>query len=137
MITSELKNIIRTETSIDLDNKKTLICRDRDFVEARAIYYKLLREYTNMTYFKIGKTVNKNHATVLHAANNFDWWLKQDEGLLNVYTKIKERFRNYLGYEKADKKLEYNLERLLENYIDLKKQYEELKDKYQTNSLID
>ena len=137
MITSELKNIIKVETSIDLDNKKTLLCRDRDFVEARAIYYKLLREYTNMTYFKIGKTVNKNHATVLHAANNFDWWLKQDEGLLNVYTKIKERFRNYLGYEKADKKLEYNLERLLENYIDLKKQYEELKDKYQTNSLLD
>ena len=137
MITSELKNIIKVETSIDLDNKKTLLCRDRDFVEARAMYYKLLREYTNMTYFKIGKTVNKNHATVLHAANNFDWWLKQDEGLLNVYTKIKERFRNYLGYEKADKKLEYNLERLLENYIDLKKQYEELKDKYQTNSSLD
>ena len=45
MITSELKNIIRTETSIDLDNKKTLICRDRDFVEARAIYYKLIRTY--------------------------------------------------------------------------------------------
>ena len=129
MITSELKNIIRTETSIDLDNKKTLHCRERDFTEARAMYYKLLRKYTNMTYAKIGKSVNKNHATVLHACNSFDWWTKQDEGLLNVYTKVKEKFSNYLGYEKTDKKLEYNLERLLDNYIDLKKQYETLRDR--------
>lgn len=128
MITKELKNIIRHETNIDLDNKETLLCRDRDFIEARAMYYKLLRKYTNMTYTKIGKSVSKNHATILHACNNFDWWLKQDEGLLNVYTKVKEKFSDYLGYEKVDKKLEYNLERLFENYIDLKKQYEILKE---------
>lgn len=128
MITKELKNIIRRETNIDLENKETLLCRDRDFIEARAMYYKLLRKYTNMTYTKIGKSVSKNHATILHACNNFDWWLKQDEGLLNVYTKVKEKFSDYLGYEKVDKKLEYNLERLFENYIDLKKQYEILKE---------
>jgi hypothetical protein len=137
MITSELKRIIKDETNIDLENEHTLICRDRDFVEARAMYYNLLRQYTNMTYTKIGKTVNKNHASVLHACNSFDYWLKQDEGLLNVYTKIKEQFRKYLGYEKADKKLEYNLERLLENYLELKKQYEQLKDKYQNVNLLD
>lgn len=129
MITKELKNIIRRETNIDLENKQTLLCRDRDFIEARAMYYKLLRKYTNMTYTKIGKSVSKNHATILHACNNFDWWLKQDEGLLNVYTKVKEKFSDYLGYEKVDKKLEYNLERLFENYIDLKKQYEILKER--------
>ena len=129
MITKELKNIIRRETNIDLENKETLLCRDRDFIEARAMYYKLLRKYTNMTYTKIGKSVSKNHATILHACNNFDWWLKQDEGLLNVYTKVKEKFSDYLGYEKVDKKLEYNLERLFENYIDLKKQYEILKER--------
>ena len=125
---TELKNIIKHETSIDLNNKENLLCRDRDFIEARAIYYKLLRKYTNMTYTKIGRSVSKNHATILHACNNFDWWLKQDEGLLNVYTKVKEKFSDYLGYEKVDKKLEYNLERLFENYIDLKKQYEILKE---------
>ena len=129
MITSELKNIIKVETSIDLDNEKTLNCRERDFTEARAMYYKLLRKYTNMTYSKIGKSVNKNHATVLHACNSFDWWTKQDEGLLNVYTKVKQKFSNYLGYENTDKKLEYNLEKLLDNYIDLKKQYETLRNR--------
>lgn len=137
MITSELKRIIKDETNIDLENEHTLICRDRDFVEARAMYYNLLRQYTNMTYTKIGKTVNKNHASVLHACNSFEYWLKQDEGLLNVYTKIKEQFRKYLGYEKADKKLEYNLEILLENYLELKRQYEQLKDKYQNINLLD
>ena len=137
MITSELKRIIKNEINIDLENKEVLTCRDRDFVEARGIYYKLLRKYTNMTYLKIGKTVNKNHATVLHAAEAFPYWLKQDEGLLNTYTKIKEKFTNYLGYEKLDKKLEYNLEMLLDNYLMLKKQYEELKRKYESGNLLD
>ena len=90
-----------------------------------------------MTYLKIGKTVNKNHATVLHAAEAFPYWLKQDEGLLNTYTKIKEKFTNYLGYEKLDKKLEYNLEMLLDNYLMLKKQYEELKRKYESGNFLD
>lgn len=137
MITSELKKIIKEETNIDLENKEVLTCRDRDFVEARGIYYKLLRKYTNMTYLKIGKTVNKNHATVLHAAESFPYWLKQDEGLLNTYNKIKEKFTKYLGYEKLDKKLEYNLEMLVDNYLMLKKQYEELKRKYENNNLLD
>jgi hypothetical protein len=52
MITSELKKIIKDETNIDLENKEVLTCRDRDFVEARGMYYKLLRQYTNMTYTK-------------------------------------------------------------------------------------
>jgi chromosomal replication initiation ATPase DnaA len=90
-----------------------------------------------MTYTKIGKSVNKNHASVLHACKYFDYWTKQDEGLLNIYTKIKEEFRKYLGYEKADKKLEYNLEMLLDNYLILKKQYEELKNKYHSLDLLD
>jgi hypothetical protein len=46
-----------------------------------------------------------------------------------VYTKVKQKFSDYLGYEKVDKKLEYNLERLFENYLDLKKQYEILQER--------
>ncbi len=137
MITSELKTIIREEINIDLNNKDTLKCRDRDFVEARGIYYKLLRKYTNMTYLKIGKTVNKDHATVLYGSKVFKYWLEQDEELLNTYTKIKNRFTKYLGYEKLDRKLENNLEALRDNYLMLMKQYEELKRKYENNNLLD
>lgn len=127
MITEDLKEIIKSETNIDLSKKETINCRDRDIVEARAMYYALLRKYTNMTYLKIGKSVGKNHATVMHASQSLPFWLKQDEGLLNMYTRINTKFREYLGYTEADKKIDYNIEKILDNYLQLKKEYEELK----------
>lgn len=137
MITTDLKNIIKEEINVDLDSKNVKNCRDREFVEARAMYYALLRKYTNMTYTRIGDSVGKNHATVMHAAESLPFWLKQDEGLFNTYSKINTKFRQFLGYDEADKKIEYNIERLMENYIELKKQYEELKNKYEHINLLD
>jgi len=137
MITDELKNIIKEETNIDLDSPSVKNCRDRDFVETRAMYYALLRKYTNMTYIKIGKSVGKNHATVMHASDALPFWLKQDEGLLNTYSKLNTKFKEHLGYDEADKKIEYNIERILDNYLELKKQYEELKKKYEQVNMLD
>lgn len=137
MITTDLKNIIKEEINVDLDSKHVINCRDREFVEARAMYYALLRKYTNMTYTRIGHSVGKNHATVMHASESLPFWLKQDEGLFNTYSKINTKFRQFLGYDEADKKIEYNIERLMENYIELKKQYEELKKKYEHANLLD
>lgn len=137
MITTDLKNIIKEEINVDLDSKHVRNCRDREFVETRAMYYALLRKYTNMTYTRIGDSVGKNHATVMHAAHSLPFWLKQDEGLFNTYSKINTKFRQFLGYDEADKKIEYNIERLMENYIELKKQYEELKNKYEHVNLLD
>lgn len=137
MITKELKKIIYNYTEIDLTDEKVLMCRDRDFIEARAMYYSLLRQFTNMTYTKIGQTVGKNHATVLHASEALPFWLKQDEGLNNVYTKIEKDFRNFLGYDEADRKLDYNIERLMHNYLDLKKNYEALKEKYSKRNEVE
>ena len=39
---------------------------------ARAIYYKIAKELTLLSLIKIGKEVNRHHATVLHALKNFD-----------------------------------------------------------------
>ena len=137
MITTDLKNIIKEEINVDLDSKHVRNCRDREFVETRAMYYALLRKYTNMTYTRIGDSVGKNHATVMHAAHSLPFWLKQDEGLFNTYSKINTKFRQFLGYDEADKKIEYKIERLMENYRERKKQYEELKNKYEHVNLLD
>jgi hypothetical protein len=44
--------------------------REREYVEARALYFKLCRDFTSKSWFEIGKTLGKNHATVIHAVNN-------------------------------------------------------------------
>lgn len=44
--------------------------RQREYVEARALYFKLCRDFTSKSWFDIGKTLDKNHATVIHAVNN-------------------------------------------------------------------
>ena len=41
--------------------------RKYEYIVARACYYKICREIGGFTYHKIGQSVNKGHATVLHA----------------------------------------------------------------------
>jgi|TARA_Y100000015_G_C2377712_1_gene83416 hypothetical protein len=137
MITKDLKNIIKEETTIDLDSEHVMHCRDRENVEARAMYYALLRKYTNMTYLKIGKSVGKNHATVMHAANSLPFWLKQDEGLFNTYNRISNKFRKLLGYDETKHRIELNIEAILAQNLELKRQYEKLQKKYEQINMLD
>jgi cell shape-determining protein MreC len=45
--------------------------RERQYVDARYIYFKICTELTNKTYSEIGKTLNKDHSTVTHAINKY------------------------------------------------------------------
>lgn len=127
MITKELINIIKEETNIDLNDKDVINCRDREFVEARAIYYTLLRQHTKMTYTKIGQSIGKNHATVMHAADALPYWIQQDKSLGYTYERIQTRFKKVLG----------GVEVTLDNYARLLKDYRELKEKYEGVNLLD
>lgn len=44
--------------------------RAREHVEGRALYFKLCRDHTSKSFHDIGATLNKNHATVMHAVKN-------------------------------------------------------------------
>ena len=68
--------------------------RQIKYIQARALMYRLLRNTLYMTYQKIGKLFEKNHATVLHAYNEFPYMLKHDPSLDEKYTLIK---RLWLG----------------------------------------
>ena len=75
---------------IDIDEPT----RIEKYVEARMIYYWLCYYFTNMNLSKIAKTVNKNHATVLHGIKNFPIFMETDkqfkEKFLAIYETLKE-----------------------------------------------
>jgi chromosomal replication initiation ATPase DnaA len=75
---------------IDIDEPT----RIEKYVEARMIYYWLCYYFTNMNLSRIAKTVNKNHATVLHGIKNFPNFMDTDkqfkEKFLAIYDTLKE-----------------------------------------------
>jgi hypothetical protein len=85
MTKEQIKNIVEKHTKLKITNPT----RKRQYVEARSIYYKLLREYTRLTLSEIGKYVKKHHATVLHGINALDFLSKKDVILKNKYLNIK------------------------------------------------
>jgi len=53
--------------------------RKREYVDARALYYKLCKDLTKCTLTVIGNSVNRDHASVLHALNNTVHYIDEEE----------------------------------------------------------
>ena len=62
----EILEFVVIETTEDITSKS----REQAISDARAIYCKLAREHTNFSFKAIGESLNRNHATVIHAINN-------------------------------------------------------------------
>lgn len=68
-ITLQLKKAIKEVTGVDVNQ----VSRKREIIEARAIYYKILKQTDKKKSLQsIGATVGKDHATVLHSLKNYD-----------------------------------------------------------------
>jgi len=72
--------------------KKT---RKREFVEARSIMYMILRKVHGCTYTNIANMFKRNHATILHSIESFDYIYKTDvkfrekyDSILSAYVKL-------------------------------------------------
>lgn len=60
--------LIEQELEIDITQE----CRKREIVEARALYFYVIKQlYPKRSLNSIGNTLNKNHATVIHALKNY------------------------------------------------------------------
>ena len=70
------------------DESITVKTRKRHIVSLRWIYYKIARELTKHSLQRIGSTLNKNHATVLHGLKMFDVVIKERDYQL-LYEKCK------------------------------------------------
>lgn len=85
MIKEEIKtkilNTIQKVTGVDITTKT----RKYEFIEARMIYYKLLRD-RGYSLQEIGDTLDKNHATVLHGINVFNDIKDYDKDLMEKYS---------------------------------------------------
>ena len=78
------REIVERHTQVKL-NKLT---REFDYVFARSCYYYLCRNFGEMSYAKIGKSVNKNHATVMHSLKELPYIIKHDLVRSKIYNKI-------------------------------------------------
>jgi len=100
MITmSSIRTAVQDEFKLNIKRK----CRRQNYVVARTIYFKLCKEITGLGYKKIGDTLGKDHATVLHAVKNiFECWnfcmknSTDDKKNINIYNKIFERLQTDL-----------------------------------------
>mgnify|MGYP003626703200 FL=1 len=99
--------------------------RKRQYVEARAIYFKLCREFTQLSLEQIGKSVNRDHASVLHGVRSINTWVQVDKRMSNSMHILRNKIINY-QIEK-DETVELN-ESIVLKYIQLKEQVKELEE---------
>jgi len=101
MNTIVIKNTVQNTFNTFIDVKS----RKRELVYIRAIYYKLCKEFTFDSLDKIGKTIGKDHATVIHG-------LKLFENIINP-TWEKDYYNTYLKlHEQLNKKVNLQIRRI-------------------------
>lgn len=81
----QIRDIVEDNVGFNLEIKG----RKRYHSDARALFYKLCREYTNDTFETIGNELNKNYATVVHGVHKV--FPVTDQVL---YTSIKQQINN-------------------------------------------
>ena len=88
-------NTINHDISIICDAVKVVtksdpMARDRvrQNVDARRIVYKLCRELLNITYTRIARYFDKNHASVLHGLKQFDDLFETDREFRRNYNAV-------------------------------------------------
>ena len=117
----KIKEIVEIETDSDLKVNS----RQREIVYARSIYYKLCKTHTRATLSSIGKSVKKDHATVLHGLRLFDDVITKYEDAQDykrIHGKLDRMFRNKsTSIERFVDPLNYYREKYKETLLELRK----------------
>lgn len=122
----KFKNIVNKHFDLNIEE----INRQYDYIVARSCFYKICRDILGLPYAKIGASVGKNHATVLHSLKEFDNILSCDPIINNKCQKLFNKF-DYYNKQKHNMSLNQLLIRynmlLMENDL-LKKEVADLED---------
>jgi len=122
-INEKIKELVLQQTNINVDDTT----RTREQVEARSLYYTLIKEITPKTTLKqIGKSVNKNHATVIHGLNQWDMLVRYNPTLNKYKERILKMFDKQIDSTDIDL-LRKQINRLQGELIDLQIENEKLK----------
>lgn len=122
----KLENLIKIVsdiTGVDIRSNS----RDSDHVVARAMYYDIAYNKLRLgSLSSIGRSIGKNHATVLHSINNVFPHIKRY--YKHQYIQYKNILKHISIYENFDasEDLEYRLEEITDKYNELLFKYEEL-----------
>lgn len=89
--------MVQERTNLELA-KRT---RKREYVMARSIYWGICHEFNILTKHEMGKTLGRDHATVIHSINNvynnLDQW--KDELYISMRDKTKEYIEPLIDQE--------------------------------------
>ena len=125
-ITKELKKVIQEITGVDINE----VSRKREIIEARAVYYKILKQIDKKKSLKsIGASVGKDHATVLHSLNNYDMFEQFNPTLKLFRKQILQR----LNYVKPEDILDVSKDEYIQSLqIDIMKLTDEIANLQET-----
>jgi hypothetical protein len=125
-ITKELKKVIQEITGVDINE----VSRKREIIEARAVYYKILKQIDKKKSLKsIGASVGKDHATVLHSLNNYDMF-EQFNPTLKIFRK---QILQRLNYASPEQILDMSKDELINSLqIDIMKLNDEIENLQET-----
>jgi len=122
-INEKIKELVLQQTNINVDDT----ARTREQVEARSLYYTLVKEIAPKTTLKqLGNSVNKNHATVIHSLNSWNMIAKYNPTLNKYKERILKMFDKEIDLTDIDL-LRKQINRLQGELIDLQIENEKLK----------
>jgi len=103
--------------------------RKRYIVEGRMMYAKLMKRYTNVSLSDIGKSIDKDHATIIHYLKNFAYIKKADHQFASKFDMMSdsyEEFReSWFNDERFDEKRKIRfLESSIKELLEKKNEYE-------------
>jgi len=126
-----IKNLVESEFELKLKRRT----RKREYIEARAMYYMLLRNKSKMNVSAIAKTLDKNHATILHALKNLHNWMTYDTNIKSIYDSLEEKVNKIMllhpeEFEHASTEEEFYILAYNELQNSSKLKYDELASRY-------
>tara|TARA_E500000305_G_scaffold101326_1_gene94809 strand:+ start:49 stop:534 length:486 start_codon:yes stop_codon:yes gene_type:complete len=122
-IKSKTRIIVESFYKIDLFNPT----RIRIYVEARSMYFKLLKDNTKMTLAEIGASVGKHHSSVVHLVNQINFDIERIPEMRSKYSRLLSLYNKCI-LEPIDEN--YALVEITASYENLKNSYEMLSKNY-------
>lgn len=90
MTIQEIKKVVENNSGLIISKKS----RKREYINARAVYYRLCKDLSNESLYNIGKLVNVDHATVLSSLRKENE--VKDLDAKKLYLSCKKKALDYL-----------------------------------------
>lgn len=139
LIVVDLKSIREfVENSLGINLMRNT--REREYVEARSLYFKLCRDFTSKSWSDMAKTLGKNHATAIHSVNNvYDVAERHNKRLKYLYEVFERSAATHAEDKESEERDFYAENQSLRNKImSLSLEIQQMKDAIGKNySLLD